>query len=191
MFPVGAFQATVSRIVDILNQHGIPFHLTGGVTSVIWGEPRLTQDIDIVVGNEALASQLDSFLNALSVSAFLFDAESVRSGVQRRRLFQLLDTQASLKLDVYPRELIPGELSRSEWTEIFEGLRLPIASRSDAAASKLVWISKGSHKSRRDLRKIHASASPSERELIQQLAAELHLEELLTEVLNESDEILD
>ena len=191
MFPVDAFQATVSRIVDILNQHGIPFHLTGGVTSVIWGEPRLTQDIDIVVGNEALASQLDSFLNALSVSAFLFDAESVRSGVQRRRLFQLLDTQASLKLDVYPRELIPGELSRSEWTEIFEGLRLPIASRSDAAASKLVWISKGSHKSRRDLRKIHASASPSERELIQQLAAELHLEELLTEVLNESDEILD
>ena len=191
MFPVDAFQATVSRIVDILNQHGIPFHLTGGVTSVIWGEPRLTQDIDIVVGNEALASQLDSFLNALSVSASLFDAESVRSGVQRRRLFQLLDTQASLKLDVYPRELIPGELSRSEWTEIFEGLRLPIASRSDAAASKLVWISKGSHKSGRDLRKIHASASPSERELIQQLAAELHLEELLTEVLNESDEILD
>ncbi len=28
-------------------------------------------------------------------------------------MFQLLDRVESLKLDIYPRELIPGELSRS------------------------------------------------------------------------------
>jgi hypothetical protein len=191
MFPVDAFRATISRFADILSQHGIRFHLTGGVTSAIWGEPRMTQDIDIVVDNEALATQLDPFLNMLSKSVFMFDEESIRSAVRRRKLFQLLDTQASLKLDVYPRELIPGELNRSELTEIFEGLSLPIASRSDAAASKLVWISKGSHKSRRDLRRIYSSAGETDRQRIGQLAAELHLSNLLTEVLAEPDEIID
>jgi hypothetical protein len=34
------------------------------------------------------------------------------------------------------------------------GLTLPVASRPDLVLSKLIWISKGSHKSRRDLRQI-------------------------------------
>ena len=191
MFPVDAFRETVSRVTDIFNQLGIRFHLTGGVTSVIWGEPRMTQDIDIVVDNDVLASQIDPFLNALSASVFMFDAGSIRLAVQRRKLFQLLDTQASLKLDVYPRELIPGELSRSEMAEVFEGLSLPVVSRSDAALSKLVWISKGSHKSRRDLRKIFAGASRSDQALIRQMASELNHANLLTEVLAESDELVD
>ena len=50
-------------------------------------------------------------------------------------------------MDVYAREL-----SRSESHEVFEGQMLSVVSRQDAAISKLLWISKGSHKSRRDFR---------------------------------------
>jgi hypothetical protein len=91
-------------------------------------------------------------------------------------MFQLLDTVESLKLDVGAREMIPGELDRPVWLEVFDGLALPVASRADATASKLVWVSKGSHKSRRDVRKICATASPGEIQWLRRLAAQLNLE---------------
>ena len=103
-------------------------------------------------------------------------------------MFQLLDMRESLKLDIYSRELIPGELGRSVMLEVFEGMCLPVAARSDAAASKLVWISKGSHKSRRDLRQIVRTSSHAERQTILDLSVELRLSELLQEVLAEPDE---
>jgi len=69
------------------------------------------------------------------------------AGLQLISLVDFMDE--ALKLDIYPRELIAGELSRSCLVEIFAGRRLPVVSRSDAAGAKFVWISKGSFKSRR------------------------------------------
>ena len=149
MFPIESFKNALLKFVEILNRQEIPFHLTGGITGVAYGEPRLTQDIDIVIQN------------ATSVA----------------------------KLDVYPREMIEGELSRSQELEIFESVRLPIASRLDAAVSKLIWSSKGSHKSRRDFRQIFIRSSEAENERVREMANKLGLENLLDEVIAESDEI--
>ncbi len=189
MFPVDAFRESLGKIVSVLERHAIRFHLTGGITTVAYGEPRMTQDVDIVIDNQAVASQLDSFLESLSASGFMLDAKSIRDAVRQKDMFQLFDIVEALKLDVYPREMIPGELSRSQWVEVFAGMNLPIASRADAAASKLVWISKGSHKSRRDLRQIYRAGLASDRVLIGQLAQQLGLESLLSEVLSEPNEI--
>jgi len=104
-------------------------------------------------------------------------------------MFQLLDKVEALKLDIYPRELIPGELDRSCLVEVFAGVQLPVVSRVDASAAKLVWISKGSHKSRRDLRQIYRTSSEVDRQQIRKLASELDLISLLDEVLGESDEL--
>lgn len=106
-------------------------------------------------------------------------------------MFQLFDSVESLKLDIYPRERIPGELGRSRDVEIFSDVWLPIVSRVDAAASKLIWINHGSHKSRRDLRHIMLSANPDELEHLQDFANETGLAKLLTDVLAESDEIVE
>ena len=189
MFPVEAFQSTLGKVAEIFQQLGIRFHLTGGVTSVLYGEPRLTQDIDIVVDNQALTDRLDFFLASLDESDFLFDAASLRQAVEQRGMFQLFDNVEALKLDIYPRELIAGELDRSCLVEVFAGVELPVVSRPDAAAAKLVWISKGSHKSRRDLRHVYRSSSENDRHRIRELAQQLTLTPLLDEVLNEPDEI--
>jgi len=66
---------------------------------------------------------------------------------------------------------------------------LPVVSRVDAAGSKLVWIGKGSHKSRRDRRAIHRNATPPQQTRIASLAEKLGLADLLAEVLAEPDEI--
>ena len=48
MLSAEGFQPTLSKLVDVLNRFGIRFHLTGGITSVAYGEPRMTQDVDLV-----------------------------------------------------------------------------------------------------------------------------------------------
>lgn len=189
MFPVDAFRSTIDKAVKILRRLEIRFHLTGGIASIYYGEPRLTQDIDIVIDNAQASAALDSLLESIEESDFLFEPDAVRQAVANQGMFQLLDNVESLKLDIYPRELIPGELDRSVLQEVFGDQRLPMASRADVAASKLVWISKGSHKSRRDIRQIFRVASEVDRKRIEQLAQQLGLAALLDEVLGESDEI--
>jgi hypothetical protein len=189
MFPVEVFRTTLEKIIKILQAFQIKFHLTGGVTSIAYSEPRMTQDVDIVIENDAIARQLDSFITYLQDSDFLFDEAALRNGVDKKQMFQLLDSVEALKLDLYPRELVPGELDRSITVELFNGLSVPIASLADAAISKLIWISKGSHKSRRDIRQLIRVATKSQRQMIDQLAMNLGLDELLSQVLAESDEI--
>jgi len=189
MFPIDAFRSTVMKVVAIFQKHDIPFHLTGGVTSTAYGEPRMTQDIDIVIGNEAVSKCLDAFLESLDRSDFMRNAKAIRESVKSKTMFQLLDSVESLKLDVYPRELIEGELSRSEEVEVFKGELLPVVARTDAAVSKLIWINKGSHKSRRDFRKLWDGCNDQHRQTIETVANSLDLSVLLQEVISEPDEI--
>lgn len=189
MYPADIFRDTLSRLFAILTRHAVRFHLTGGIMSVAYGEPRMTQDIDIVVDNPALARCLDGFIAAATQAGFMLDAESVRRAVADRSMFQLFDMSEALKIDIYPREMIPGELDRSTHLEIFEGLSIPVVSRPDAAASKLAWAAKGSHKSRRDLRQIVRLMPAADRPELDRLAALLGLHDLLAEILSEPDEI--
>ncbi len=189
MFPVEAFRSTVEKFVQIATALQLPFHLTGGSISSAYGEPRLTQDIDTVISPVVVRAKLDQLLEQLYQSDFMFSETAVRSAVLTGELFQLLDNTESLKLDLYPRELISGELSRSELVEVFDGFYLPVVSRMDAAASKLVCIQKGSHRSRRDLRSIVRNSDESQQEQIRAIAMKLGLSDLLKEVMHESDEI--
>lgn len=189
MFPISAFQNTVLKLVAILQRNEIAFHLTGGVTGSAYGEPRLTQDIDVVIENAAALERANQLADEFSAAGFLFDRDSIDVAISQKQMFQLFDSDESLKLDIYPRELIDGELSRSNRMAIFDGIDLPIVSLQDAAASKLVWISKGSHKSRRDLRQLMPRCSQAEQDFVMDFAARNALTSLLEEVLQESDEI--
>ena len=53
MHQVEIFRPTLTRLVGVLNRVGVRFHLTGGVTAVAYGEPRMTQDLDLVIDSEA------------------------------------------------------------------------------------------------------------------------------------------
>lgn len=188
MFPIEAFRDTVNKFVAILRRHDIRYHLTGGVTSIAYADPRMTQDVDLVVENEAVSGKLADFLRSLADSDFLHSPDEVRRAIADRGMFQLLDEHEMLKLDVYAREMVPGELDRSQQGELFDGEFYPLASRADTAVAKLIWISKGSHKSRHDLRHLHRAANAEEQRFIAQMAERFGLTELLAEVLAEPEE---
>jgi hypothetical protein len=191
MFPIEAFQSTITKAATILRHYEIRFHLTGGITSMVFGEPRMAQEIDLVVDPQGLGDHQASFLASIARSDFLFNAYEISSAIKQGSMFQLLDRIESLKLDLYPRELIPGELARSIQIEVFPGLFLPVASQADTAIAKLIWISKGSHKNRRDLRQIFRMANQKDRTDIESFATRNQLDSLLAQVLNEPDEIRD
>jgi hypothetical protein len=53
-------------LVDVLERLDIRCHLTGGITSVAYGEPRMTQDLDLVLDPDRVRTIRDEFLSALS-----------------------------------------------------------------------------------------------------------------------------
>lgn len=189
MTPTEGFQPTLAKLVSVFDRLGIRYHLTGGITSVVYGEPRMTQDIDIVLDPDRVSAVTDELLDALATAGFHFSEPLAREAIESRQMFQLIDVDQLIKLDLYVRCLIPGELDRSVRMELFPGVELPIVSRPDAALSKLVWIQHGSHRSRRDLRRIVAGAMPEELETVRRTASEMGLTGLLDDVLNEADEI--
>lgn len=188
MYPIEAFESTLVKIDELLSSLSIKYYLTGGITTIAYAEPRYTQDLDLVIDRATLEQQFESFIRKLSLSDFLYNEETIRTAVESQRAFQLFDKIESLKLDLYPRELIPGALGRSVMAKVFEKRRFPIASRVDAIVSKVIWISKGSHKSRRDVKLIYRSCNQAEQAAVRELCEERKLTALLDEVLAEPDE---
>lgn len=40
---------SLRRLLDPLHETGIPYTITGGLAAIIYGEPRLTNDVDLVL----------------------------------------------------------------------------------------------------------------------------------------------
>jgi hypothetical protein len=189
VLPHEGFRPTLSKLVAVLDRFRIRFHLTGGVTSIAYGEPRMTQDLDLVLDPDRVVAVQDDLLSALSEAGLQFSERTARRAIEARKMFQALDVEHVVKVDLYVRCLIPGELDRSVRVELFPGVTMPIVARTDAALSKLIWIHHGSHRSRRDLRGILADAAPEEIATVRHFAGEMDLLGLLDAVLGEADEI--
>ena len=72
MLPAEGFEPTLSKLVAVLDRLQVRFHLTGGITSVAYGEPRMTQDLDLVLDRDRVLAVQDEFLDALSQAGFHF-----------------------------------------------------------------------------------------------------------------------
>lgn len=189
MFSLNEFHRCLSCIAGFLRSCDVRFHLTGGAAAIAYGDPRTTQNLDLVVDRNKLNELKSDFVRHLQQNRFLFHEPTLLAAIEAGKLIQLIDVESTLKLNPYPRELVPGELSRASEIEIMPGLLLPVASRPDLVISKLIWISKGSHKSRRDVRQIMLRSSETDIGLTNALADQMQLRHLLDEVLAETDQI--
>ncbi|MCO6431404.1 MAG: nucleotidyl transferase AbiEii/AbiGii toxin family protein [Deltaproteobacteria bacterium] len=176
---------TISRIVSILFAEELPFHLTGGLASSFYGEPRFTQDIDIVI-RISDGKPLQNLLTKMSPD-FLVDAEAAENAVLSRGIFQALDEQTMIKVDFHIGEAIHGELERSKQEEILPGIIVPLVSKEDAILSKLLWIKKGSHKSRQDVKMMLTRTGAVDFHYLNSQAERLGVSELLLELRSERE----
>ena len=176
-------QVALFDIVQILKKLNISYHITGGLVSSLYGEPRFTQDIDIVIGIDlqinisSLAAELDNL--------FYINDESVAKAFEIRKMFQAIHKETLLKIDFHIGEMIPGELSRSKILELFPQIITPVVSLEDSILSKLLWIKNGSHKSRQDVLMMLKLNTKIDNSYLESQSKKMNILDILEEIKSE------
>jgi len=173
-------KSTLTDVVTILAVRRIKFHLTGGFASSFYGEPRFTQDIDIVI-RISLGTSLDQLLSDLA-EKFIIDPIAIEDAVQRKGIFQALHEDTMIKVDFHVGEAIEGELERSQSEEVLPGVLVPLVSKEDAILSKLIWVSKGSYKSKQDIKMMLKRRGDIDLTYLGNQAAKLGVQNILSEL---------
>lgn len=167
-------------LVARLRAAGIRFYLTGGLVSAFYGEPRFTQDIDLVLLLPD-ASDLEAFAESVAPD-YLLDRELLADAVREQGMAQLLHETTMIRVDLHIGEMVPGMFLRVRDVELFPGVVVPVLSKEDAILTKLRWIQLGSHKSRRDALMMLRRDTPTDREYLETQAAALGVQALLEEL---------
>jgi len=140
------------RLVRTLDQHGIPYMLTGSVASSYHGRPRATHDADVVI--DPTAAQLDRLLQDLDTEGFYVDAVGARAAFDRRRQFNAIESGHGCKIDLIIRKDRPfsrEEFGRRQRVDLAFDQPVAIVTAEDAILSKLEWA-KRSGDSERQMR---------------------------------------
>jgi Nucleotidyl transferase AbiEii toxin, Type IV TA system len=184
------FPETIERLLPLLIELGLRFHFTGGIAASYYGDPRFTQDLDLVIDLANDRPETNSLLNRLS-SGYFIDLPAAKDAIARHGLFQAIDERSMVKIDFHVGEKISGELERGARREISPGLMAPLVSKEDAILSKLLWIQQGSHKSRHDVIEMLKRDEDLNRGRLRERATTLGLHDLLAELERDMREARD
>jgi len=92
----------IGLFIRPLERLAIPYMVTGGVASVIYGDPRFTRDVDVVLG--LTAGRIDALIAAYDERDYYvppreaLEAETARVGGGH---FNLIHRETALRADVY------------------------------------------------------------------------------------------
>lgn len=121
-----------------LEAAGIPYLITGSIAAGLYGQPRMTRDIDIVA---VLYPPHATRLTALLGPEFDCDADIVRDAIARHGIFSVVHREALQKVDIIVRAESGYEMEKFERRRMVEvdGQPMWIISPEDLVLSKLVW----------------------------------------------------
>jgi hypothetical protein len=99
---------TFKHFVDPLETHGIEYFVTGSTASMVYGEPRLTLDIDLVVhfSNEDIV-RFASIFKAEEYYCPPADVIQIENKRDFHGHFNLIHPSSGLKADIYPASKDP------------------------------------------------------------------------------------
>ena len=142
------------RVGAALEALGVAYHLGGSLASSIHGEPRATNDIDMVV--DLQASQVSAFIAALGPD-FAVDRESLVDAVHRRDSCNIFFLPFFTKVDLFVARTGPfdrAELARGRRITVDDGGSLIVKSPEDTVLRKLLWFRAGGEVSDRQWRDV-------------------------------------
>lgn len=142
------FARLLADVVARLDAAGIPYMMTGSLASSWYGEPRTTQDLDVVI--DPSTSGLDRLVQGLQTDGWYVDRDVALSALRERTQFNAIGPDG-FKIDFIVRHDRPfsiAEFDRRRPGEML-GTQTFVASPEDMVIAKLDW----------------AQASDSERQL--------------------------
>jgi hypothetical protein len=100
--------------VGVLERLRLPYFVTGSIATIFYGEPRFTNDIDIVV--DLAPERVGELCRAFPPEQFYVDEESARAAVERHGQFNVIHPASGLKVDIVVPEADEFNRSRFERT---------------------------------------------------------------------------
>ena len=107
----------MQRVADVLETNGIAYRVVGSLASMAYGEPRFTNDIDILA--DVRLDHLPQLLRAFPEPEYYLAESAMRSAIRAAGQFNVIHIPSGLKADIIV--LREDEYSR---TEITRGRRL-------------------------------------------------------------------
>jgi hypothetical protein len=92
----------IGLFVEPLEAIGTSYMITGGVASVIYGDPRFTRDVDVIM--ELLPAEITALVSAFDPAAFYIPpAEALEQEISRTSggHFNVIHRETSLRADIY------------------------------------------------------------------------------------------
>lgn len=148
----------LGKLSQVLEDLGIQYLITGSVATIAYGEPRFTNDIDVVV--RLFPFQVDGFCAAFPASDFYLSPETVREAVERRSQFNIIHPTSGLKIDVMvadTSDFNESRFARGRRLQVAPETEVDFASPEDVIIKKLTFYREGgSDKHLRDIRGVLA-----------------------------------
>jgi hypothetical protein len=164
------------KTVEVLDGLAIPYALVGSFASSTWGEPRMTQVIDVLV--DLKPSQVESLCAAFPDPEFYVSTSAARDAAQAKGQFNVIHPSSGNKIDF----MVAGrtawaaaQLQRRQRVPLFVDRVAYVAAPEDVILGKLVYYREGeSEKHLRDIAGIlRISADAVDRGYITRFAAQL------------------
>jgi hypothetical protein len=142
------------RVVgSVLDRIGCQRFTTGSVASMIYGEPRFTNDIDVVVRMDE--RQAMEFAASFGGAEWYVDADAAVAAVRGRGMFNLIHVPSGLKVGLIVSPESAHDVARFARRRLItmpDGRQEPVAAPEDVILKKLQFFrAGGSSKHLRDI----------------------------------------
>ena len=140
-------------LADAFDRLGLRYAVTGSTATIAYGEPRFTNDIDVLV--DLTTARVSDFLSEFPQSEFYLSRVAVESAVAEQRQFNIIHPTSGLKVDVIvatQSEFDRQRLERSRPLPVLMDRSVKFAAPEDVILKKLAYFREGgSEKHLRDI----------------------------------------
>ena len=183
----------LQKIVEAFEHLQISYLVTGSVAAMAYGEPRLTNDIDIVA--EIDEQHIEGLITAFPANEFYISDEMIKNAIRHHGQFNIIHPASGLKVDVIIKRNTPFDSSRfKRIRRIYpaETFQANFAAPEDVIIKKMEFYREGgSEKHLRDITGIlKISGDAVDRTYISEWAQHLGLTDIWNAVQKRLDEKL-
>jgi hypothetical protein len=177
-------------VVSTLERLRVPYAIVGSFASGIWGEPRMTLDIDVVV--QLLGQQVAGLVDAFPTGEFYVSPTAADEAVRTHGQFNVIHPTSGNKVDfmvVGGSAWATAQLARRRRIELLPDFSAEVAAPDDVILGKLLYYREGgSEKHLRDIAGIMKRSGELVDPLyVRQVAEQLGAAEVWQRIVKELD----
>lgn len=178
----------LKHLVNAFESLGIRYFVTGSIASIFYGEPRFTNDIDVVVA-EIKEYHIPKLLKLFPYDEFYISEDAIRDAIKHNYQFNIIHPSSGLKIDVIISKKDAFDNSRFERIKRIspiEDTQVNFSSPEDVIIMKMRYYKEGeSEKHLRDITSmLRISDDIIDQKYIEQWVEKFDLKDIWNAILN-------